>query len=69
MNNEQESRLTLTFIVGVNENSENIIRRKALANVKGDATDQELIALAEALVSLQAYPLAEATRTNHYSLM
>lgn len=68
MNHEQQSRLTLTFIVGVNDKGESLIRRKALANVKGEASDQALLALADALVSLQEYPLAEATRTNQYPL-
>ncbi|WP_165763710.1 DUF1659 domain-containing protein [Halalkalibacter urbisdiaboli] len=66
--NGQQTRLTLNFITGVNENGENIIRSKSFTNVKGDATDESLVAVVNALQSLQVHSLDSVTRTNSYSL-
>lgn len=69
MNISQQSRVTMTFITGMNENGQNTTRTKTLNNVKGTAADEQLVELVTALAVLQELPLADATRNNSYSLM
>lgn len=69
MNEAQQTRLSLVFITGVNEEGKNITKTKSFSNVKGSATDESLVALTNALASLQQHPLADSVRNNHYSVI
>ncbi len=69
MNLSQQSRVSMIFITGMNEDGENTTRTKTLNNVKGMATDEALVELVTALAVLQEYPLADAMRNNSYSII
>lgn len=69
MHPSQVSRLSMMFIVGQDEEGANIIQTKTLNNVKGTATDEELVQIVQSLTSLQQFSLADAKRNNSYSLM
>lgn len=64
-----DTRLSLIFQSGTNSNTGAPIKTtKSYSNVKHDATDQDVYDVAQALVSLQKYPLIEIKRTDNEKL-
>lgn len=63
------SRLSLIFEVGTDEHGEIIYRTKSFHNVKGTATNEQLVEIANALVPLQQYSLERVERTNVHNLL
>lgn len=64
----QVTRMTLHLQTGTGENGKPIYARKALTNIQPSATPEALYQLAEAIASLQQWPLAavEATTTERF---
>lgn len=67
--NPYDSRLTLHFYVGDDEEGNPIIRRKTFAGLKHDAANEDVYAVAQALASLQTYDWVETERTDRVILM
>jgi hypothetical protein len=60
----QQSQLRLVFEVGTDEAGKPVYRRKNFSNIKVTATPEQLLAVSQALASLQAYPLAQIERSD-----
>jgi len=60
----QQSQLRLVFEVGTDEAGKPMYRRKSFNNIKVTATPEQLLAVSQALASLQAYPLAQIERSD-----
>ncbi|GAE30764.1 DUF1659 domain-containing protein [Halalkalibacter hemicellulosilyticus] len=69
MNEQQNSRLSILFIVGVDDEGANVTKAKTFSNIKGTTTDESLLQFTNAIVSLQQYPVADSIRNNQYSIM
>ncbi|KGA96810.1 hypothetical protein AJ85_20970 [Alkalihalobacillus alcalophilus ATCC 27647 = CGMCC 1.3604] len=65
----QNSRLTITFIVGSDPYGDPVFTTKSFQNVKGEAADVDLVQFVQSFVSLQSLELDSATRTNQYGLI
>lgn len=63
------SRLSLIFEVGTDEHGEAIFQTKSFNNVKDSASNEQLLAIANAISSLQQYSLSRVERTNVHSLL
>ncbi len=59
------SRLSVRYQTGVNEDDEPIYSTRALANVKADSSDEALWAVATAISDLQKYAAAEVRRIDN----
>ena len=63
------SRLSLIFQTGVDPNSgAPILKTKSFSNVKHDATDDDIYAVATGLADLQKHPLYEVQRIDRGKL-
>ncbi|PMQ01435.1 MAG: hypothetical protein CBR30_06310 [Dictyoglomus sp. NZ13-RE01] len=62
------SRLILRVQVGFQQGNP-VIRSRSFNNVKADASDSSVYAVAEKLASLQKYPLVKVVRTNDEELV
>ncbi|HHY92750.1 MAG TPA: DUF1659 domain-containing protein [Firmicutes bacterium] len=56
------ARLQLFLQTGTDEAGKPVVRAKSFANVKAEATDQDVYDVAQALVGLQTYPLVAVRR-------
>ncbi|MBY0099407.1 DUF1659 domain-containing protein [Mesobacillus maritimus] len=65
----KDSRITLMFETGLNEKGEPIFKGKSYANVRKEATADQLHQAATALGGLCAYPLSSVERTDNYDLI
>ncbi|RSL32716.1 DUF1659 domain-containing protein [Salibacterium salarium] len=63
-----DSRLTLEFNAGTNESGDMVFTYKRFNNVKTDAEDASLQAIASALGTLQQLPVIGVKRTNEYDI-
>ncbi|WP_110926708.1 DUF1659 domain-containing protein [Bacillus massiliglaciei] len=63
------SALRLDFEAGVNEKGEAVYKRKSFANIKTNATPDQLFATAGAIAGLQGYPLSEVSRQDTHALI
>ncbi len=62
------SRLQMRLVTGLDENMNPIIRTRSFANVKTDATDQNLFELAQEMADLQVHTLSSVRRVNEFEL-
>lgn len=62
------SRLVLGFEVGMDEYGRPVHRSQTLQNVRPDAADQDVYDVAQALASLQLYPLGFVNRVDEAQL-
>ncbi|MCD8502999.1 MAG: DUF1659 domain-containing protein [Bacillaceae bacterium] len=69
MDNILQTRLTLQFYKGADENGKAILATKSFANINILATREKLFATAQALASLQAFELVGVTRSNVYDMV
>ncbi|WP_062046411.1 DUF1659 domain-containing protein [Bacillus sp. JCM 19034] len=69
MNEEQNSRLSIAFIVGVDEEGANITKLKSFNNIKGTSSDEQLRQFTDVITSLQQHEVADSIRNNQYSIM
>lgn len=56
------SRLQISLQTGTDEAGKPVISAKSFANVKPDALDQDVFDVAQALASLQIYPVVAVRR-------
>lgn len=68
MNNALDSRLSLIFFIGLDEDGEEIFQTRSFRNVKPDATDEALYETAVAMASLSEPALEKVERSNTYEL-
>lgn len=68
MENILQSRLTLHFYGGVDEDGKEIFKTKTFSNVDNTATNEQLKKSAEALALLQELTLETVTRSNLYDV-
>ncbi|WP_157811936.1 DUF1659 domain-containing protein [Alteribacter populi] len=62
------SRLAMTFVVGYNDDGDEIERTKQFQNIDPAAGNSELAATAAALAPLQMHSLVKVERNNTYDL-
>ncbi len=62
------SRLQLRLVTGLDENSNPILRTRSYSNIKTDATNTNLHALAEEIGSLQVHTLSAVRRVDEFEL-
>jgi len=65
----KDSRMTLVFETGLNEKGEPIFEGKSYANVRKEATADQLHQAATALGGLSAYPLSSVERTDNHDII
>ncbi|TCN17593.1 DUF1659 domain-containing protein [Mesobacillus foraminis] len=65
----KNSKITLVFETGMNEKAEAIFKAKSYANVRKEATADQLDQAASALAGLSAYPIVSVERTDNYDIM
>ncbi|MBM4761011.1 DUF1659 domain-containing protein [Bacillus sp. B15-48] len=63
------SRLNLVFETGMNDKGEPIFKGKSYANVRKEATADQLHQAATALSGLSAYPLSSVQRTDQHDIV
>jgi hypothetical protein len=68
MENILQSRLTLHFYGGVDEDGKEIFKTKTFSNVDNTASNEQLKKSAEALALLQELTLETVTRSNMYDV-
>jgi hypothetical protein len=64
----QASQLRLVFELGTDENGKMKYKNKNFNNIKTSATAEQLLSVAQAVASLQIYPLAQVERTDKHLL-
>jgi hypothetical protein len=64
-----DSRLLVRYEIGVNDEGEPIYRSRTLARVRSNSDDQNLWAVATALIGLQSYTVADVRRVDNFVLM
>ncbi|HBT20631.1 MAG TPA: hypothetical protein DEA47_04635 [Peptococcaceae bacterium] len=64
----QGSRLSLILQVGTDETGNPVYRTRSYSGVKPQATDQDVYDVAQMIVDLQQYPVAEILRVNDVEL-
>ena len=69
VSNPINTRLQLVFNIGTDEEGKPINKTKTLSNVKPDATDQDLLEVAQAISGLQKYALSSVIRINQGELV
>ncbi len=62
------SRLQLRLVTGLDENSNPILRTRSYSNIKTDATNVNLHALAEEIGALQVHTLSAVRRVDEFEL-
>jgi len=65
----KNSRIILVFETGMNEKGEPIFKGKSYANVRKEATADQLHQAATALASLCAYPVSSVERTDNHDII
>ncbi|HHY91171.1 MAG TPA: DUF1659 domain-containing protein [Clostridiales bacterium] len=60
----ENSKLKVTFSKGVDGNGREIRQTKTFSNIKPDATDEDVYAVADALIGLQEYPVVSVGRVD-----
>lgn len=63
------SRLQLRLIVGQDGQGNPIYRTRSYSNVKPDASDEDVLAVGNALAGLQQHEVEELRRTNDFVLI
>ncbi len=63
------SRLQLRLVVGVDTEGEDIYRLRSFGNIKHDAGDADLLAIAAALGALQVHPVEAIRRIDQADLV
>lgn len=63
--NPVNSTIRLSLVTGLTEQGSPILKQMNLSNVKFDAVDQDLVDVANALISLQEYQLADIRRLDY----
>ncbi|ADU31235.1 DUF1659 domain-containing protein [Evansella cellulosilytica] len=63
------TRLSLTFITGYNEEGEPIFKVKSFNNIEPSTENEQLFSTAAALASLQKYDVEKIERSNTYELV
>ncbi|HHT70620.1 MAG: DUF1659 domain-containing protein [bacterium] len=58
----ESSRMQLQLQTGIGEDNEPIIKNRYFSNVKTDALDENVYAVAQSLTGLQQYPLLTVKR-------
>lgn len=65
----QNGRMVITVQVGVNASNKPTYRQRVYKNVKADATDSDIYAIAEGLAKLQKYPVSSISRLDQGTLV
>ena len=60
--------LVVAYEVGLTESGSPKIRQKSIQNLRANAADQDVLDVAEALFSLQQYPITSIRRDNRVGL-
>lgn len=68
MNEAVDSRLSLTFLIGYDEDGMEIFQTRHFRNVKPSVSNLALFQTAQALAALQKYELETVERNNTYEL-
>ncbi|MCE7793544.1 DUF1659 domain-containing protein [Salipaludibacillus sp. CUR1] len=68
MNEAVFTRLSLTFLTGVDEKGNEVYQSRHFRNVKPGASNEALFTTAQSLASLQPYDLDKVERNNTYEL-
>ncbi|WP_200894687.1 DUF1659 domain-containing protein [Bacillus alveayuensis] len=64
----QSSQLRLVFELGTDEDGKMKYKNKNFNNIKTDAAPEQLLSVAQAIASLQIYPLARVERNDKHLL-
>ena len=64
----KDSILVVSYQAGLTPTGSPLIRQRSFPNVKADALDQDVFDVANALYSLQQYPLTGVRRDNRFDL-
>jgi hypothetical protein len=64
----QSSQLRLVFELGTDEDGKMKYKNKNFNNIKTDAAPEQLLSVAQAIASLQIYPLAQVERNDKHLL-
>ena len=64
----QNSQLRLIFELGTDENGKMKYKNKNFNNIKTSATAEQLLSVAQAIASLQIYPLTQVERNDKHVL-
>jgi len=64
----KDSVLVVVYQNGLSGSGAPILRQRSFANVKADAIDQDVFDVAQALYSLQQFPVIEIRRDNRFEL-
>lgn len=65
----QSGRMVITVQAGVSASNKPTYRQRVYKNVKADATDSDIYAIAEGLSKLQKYPVASISRVDQGALV
>ncbi len=65
----QYSRLILRLETDVNDEGESVIANRSYNRIKPDASNEDVKAVAEAMASLQIYPLLDVIRVDENKLV
>lgn len=68
MNEAVLSRLSITFFVGFDDDSNEVFQTRHFRNVKTDVSNESVLMTAQAIASLQQYELEKIERSNTYEL-
>jgi len=63
-----DSTMVLSFDAGMDENGKSIVKRKSFNNLKAQVTNDQLYAIAQALIPLQQYPAITVERNDTTAL-
>lgn len=66
--NSLETRVQIKFNTGIDETGKPVYRVKSLNSVKASATDEDVMAIAQALATLQQYSVVSITRVDQNEL-
>ena len=67
--NAKDSVLVVTYQTGLSATGSPILRQRSFPNVKIEALDQDVYDVAQALYSLQQYPVTGVRRDNRFDLV
>ncbi|WP_280769342.1 DUF1659 domain-containing protein [Salipaludibacillus daqingensis] len=68
MNEAVDTRLSLTFLLGYDDDGDEKLQTRHFRNVQPSASNEALLQTAQALASLQQYDLEKIERNNTYEL-
>ena len=69
MSTPKDSVLVVSYQVGLSESGAPLLRQRSFPNVRVAALDQDVFDVANALYSLQDYPLTSVRRDNRVDLI